>query len=121
MHEAAEDLLSADPVLSEVDLRWPGVSLSRWQLAQGAVRAGCVVVEQVFGHYPAPVMLIDDQQPVKELAAQLPIIRSQAAFPLGASGGLRRILMPTAVNTASKESVNCPARSLIRNLTEAAR
>jgi len=29
--------------------------------------------------------------------------------------------MPAAVNTASKESVNCPARSLIRNLTEAAR
>jgi hypothetical protein len=33
VREAAEDLLSADPVLGEVDLRWPGVSLSRWQLA----------------------------------------------------------------------------------------
>ncbi len=29
--------------------------------------------------------------------------------------------MPSAVNTASKELVNRPARSLIRNLTEAAR
>ena len=28
--------------------------------------------------------------------------------------------MPSAVNTASKELVNWPARSLIRNLTEAA-
>ena len=29
--------------------------------------------------------------------------------------------MPSALNTASKEPVNWPARSLIRNLTEAAR
>ena len=40
---------------------------------------------------------------------------------LGACGGLARILMPTAVNTASKELVNWPVRSLIRNLTEVAR
>jgi hypothetical protein len=50
--EAAEHLLSADPVLGKVDLRWPGVSVSRWQLAQGAVRPGYVVVDQVFGQYP---------------------------------------------------------------------
>jgi hypothetical protein len=36
-------------------------------------------------------------------------------------GWLARILMPSAVNTASKESVNWPARSLIRNLIEVAR
>jgi hypothetical protein len=30
VRETAEDLLSADPVLGEVDLRWPGVSLSRF-------------------------------------------------------------------------------------------
>jgi hypothetical protein len=47
--------------------------------------------------------------------------RSQIAFALGACGGLIRILVPSAVNTASKETVNWPARSLIRNLTEAAR
>jgi hypothetical protein len=41
----------------------------------------------------------------------VPIIRSQTAFALGACGGLARILMPSAVNTASKESVNCPVRS----------
>jgi hypothetical protein len=40
VREAAEDLLSADPVLCEVDLRGPGVGLSRWQLAQGAVLPG---------------------------------------------------------------------------------
>jgi hypothetical protein len=49
------------------------------------------------------------------------MILSQMAFALGACGGLTRILMPSAVNTASKEQVNWPARSLIRNLTEVAR
>jgi hypothetical protein len=42
------------------------------------------------------------------------------AFALGACGGLRRTLIPSAVNTASKELVNWPARPLIRNLTEVA-
>jgi hypothetical protein len=40
--ETAEDLSSADPVIGEVDqLRWPGVSLSRRELAKGTVRPGC--------------------------------------------------------------------------------
>ena len=52
---------------------------------------------------------------------RVPMIFSQIAFALGACGGLARILMPSAVNTASKELVNWPARSLIRNLMEAAR
>jgi hypothetical protein len=119
--EAAEDLLSADPVLGEVDLRWPGVSLSRWQLAQGAVRPGCVAVDQVSGQYPAQVMLIDDQQPAGKLPAQ----GTDDRFADGVrSGRLRRAgqnLMPSAVNTVPEDSVNCPARSLIRNLTDAAR
>jgi hypothetical protein len=49
------------------------------------------------------------------------MILSQIAFALGACGELARILMPSAVNTASKAPVNWPARSLIRNLTEVAR
>src|SRR5258708_32425858 len=49
------------------------------------------------------------------------MILSQIAFALGARGGLARILMPSAMNTASKEPVNWPARSLIRNLSEVAR
>jgi hypothetical protein len=83
MREAAEDLLSADPVLSEAGLRWPGVSLSRWQLAQGAVRPGCVVVEQVFGQYPAQVVLAGDQQPAGELAAQCADHRFADCVPCG--------------------------------------
>jgi len=49
----------------------------------------------------------------------VPIILSQIAFALGACGGLARILMLSAVNAASKELVNWPARSLIRNFTDA--
>src|ERR1039458_1762948 len=49
------------------------------------------------------------------------MILSQVAFALGACGWLARILMPSAVNTASKDPVNWPARSLTRNLTGAAR
>ena len=67
--EAAEGLPSADPVLGEVDLRWPGVSLCRWQLAQGAVRPRCVVAGQVLGQYLTQAMLVDDQYLVEELAA----------------------------------------------------
>jgi hypothetical protein len=58
---------------------------------------------------------MDDQQPVEDLAAQ----GTYDPFALGACGGLARILIPSAVNTASKAPVNWPARSLIRNLTEA--
>ena len=70
VRESAEDLFSADPVLGEVDLRWPGAGLSRWKLAEGAVRPGGVVMLKVFGQYLAQVVLIDDQQPVQELPAQ---------------------------------------------------
>jgi hypothetical protein len=70
VRESAEDLLPADPVLGEVDLRWPGVSLSGCELAEGAVRPGGVVVLKVFGQDLAQMMLIDDQQPVQEFPAQ---------------------------------------------------
>ena len=46
---------------------------------------------------------------------------SQIAFASGACGGLAKILVPCAVSTASKELMNWPALSLIRNLTVAAR
>ena len=47
----------------------------------------------------------------------VPVIGSQVAFARGACGGLARILTPSALKAASKELVNWPARSLIRNLT----
>ena len=54
--EPAKDLFSADPVLGEVDLRWPGGSLSRRELAEGTVRPGCVVMQQVLSQHPAQVV-----------------------------------------------------------------
>jgi hypothetical protein len=64
-------LFSADPVLGEIDFRgWPGMSLSRGELAEGAVRPGGVVVAQVLDQHPAQMVLTDDQRPVEELPAQ---------------------------------------------------
>ena len=120
VRESAEDLFSVDPVLGEVDLRWPGASLSGCELAEDTVGPGCVVVQQVFGQHPAQMVLIDDQHSVQELAAQGADNPSQIAFALAACGGLARILMPSAASTASNEPVNWPARSLIRNLTPSA-
>jgi hypothetical protein len=123
VYESAEDWFSADPVLGEVDrLRWPGVSLGRCELAESTVRAaGVVVPPQVLGQYLAQVVLADDQQPVEELPAEGADDPFADGVRPGACGGLARISMPSAVNTASKEPVNWPARSLIRNLTEATR
>ncbi len=53
VRESVEDLFPADPVLGEVDLRWPGVSLSRRELAEGTVRPGGVVMPKVFGQHLA--------------------------------------------------------------------
>jgi len=68
--ESAEDLFSADPVIFEVDLRWLGTGLSGWELVEGAVRPGGVVMRQVLGQYLAQVVLADDQHAVEDLAAQ---------------------------------------------------
>jgi hypothetical protein len=69
--ESAEDLLPADPVLSDVDrFEPPGIGLGRGELAEGTVRPGGVVVLQVLGQHPSQVVLIDDQQPVQEFPAQ---------------------------------------------------
>jgi hypothetical protein len=58
-------------VLGEVDrIRRKGVSLSWRELAEGTVRPGCVVVEQVLGQHLAQVVVSDDQQPVEKLPAQ---------------------------------------------------
>jgi hypothetical protein len=67
------------------------------------------------------VTLVDDQDPVEQLAAQRSIIRSQIAFARGARGGLVRIRMPSAAKTASNAPVNRESRSRSRNVMEVAR
>ena len=106
--ESAEDLSSAAPVLSEVRRRRRlGDGLIRCKLARATIRPGGVVVPQVLGQHVAQVVLVNDWQPVEEFPAEgAPIVCSQMAFALGACGGLARILMPSARNTASKEPVS---------------
>ena len=70
-------------MLSEAGLRRPGVRVSRWQPAQGAVRPEGVVVEQVFRQYPAQMMLAGDQQPAGELAAHGAGHRCAGGVPWG--------------------------------------
>jgi hypothetical protein len=47
-----------------------GVCLSRRELARGAVRPGCVVVQEVCGQHLAQVVMAGDQQSAGKLAAQ---------------------------------------------------
>jgi hypothetical protein len=42
----------------------------RLELAEGAVRPGCVVVQEIFGQYLAQVTFVNDQQPIEDLPAQ---------------------------------------------------
>lgn len=76
------------------------------------MRAGSVITSQVLGQQPSQMVLIDDHQSVKSSRRRAPVILSQITFARGARGGLAAILMPSAVNTASKELMNWPARSL---------
>lgn len=67
MGKSAENLLSADPVLGEVDrFRRASVSLSWGELAESTVRPAGVVVLEVLGKHLSHMVLIDDQQPVEE-------------------------------------------------------
>jgi hypothetical protein len=68
--ESAEDVFSANPVLGEVDLRWPGAGLSGCELAKSTVRSRGVVVLKVFGQHQAQMVLVYNQQPVDDLPAQ---------------------------------------------------
>jgi hypothetical protein len=111
--KSAEDLLPADPALGEVDrFRRAGISLSWGELAEGTVRPGIVIVQQVFGQHPSQVVCsLTISTRSKSSRRRVPMILSQIALALSACGGQARILVPSAVNTASKELVNWPARS----------
>ena len=67
------------------------------------------------------MVLIPDEGAVEKLASASANPAFGYRVALGACGGLARILMPSAVSTTSKDLLNWPARSLIRNLTEAVR
>ena len=70
------------------------------------MRPDGVVVLQVLGQHLSQMALIDDQQPVQELAAQGANHLVADRVALGACGGLARILTPSVVNTAPEEPLN---------------
>ena len=65
------DVPVSTPGCGEVDrLWWLSVGLGWRELAEGTVRPVGVVMQQVLGPRLAAVVLIDDQQPVKDLPAE---------------------------------------------------
>jgi hypothetical protein len=119
--ESAEDLFSVDPVLGEVDLPRAAMCLSRCELVEGEVRPGGVVVRQVLAQYLTQMVLADDQHAVEKLAAK------GTDHPLADGiclGRLRRAgEHPDARgHEHGVEGIGeLTCRSLIRNLTDAAR
>jgi hypothetical protein len=107
--ESAEDLLAAGPVPGEVDRSGPlGLGLGRGELAEGTVRPGSVVVRRYSVSTRRSWCSLTISNRSKSSRRRVPMILSQIAFARGARGGLARILMPSAVNAASKEPVNWP-------------
>jgi len=119
--ESAEDLFPADRVLGEVDrFGWPGAGLSRGELAEGTVR-------------PAGVGSRYSVSTCRGWCSLTISTRSRTSRRRGAddlfadrvrSGRLRRAGQdPDALGGEHgvEGAVNWPARSLIRNLTEAPR
>jgi hypothetical protein len=70
-------------------------------------------VHLVLGEDGAQMRVADNQDPVQELAAQLPMRRPQVAFIRGAWTAVRRITVPVAWKTASKEDLKFDPRSRI--------
>ena len=93
-------------MLGEVHLRWSGVGLTGCELAKGTVRPARFCMRRVLGRHLAPVVLVDDQQPVEDLPAQVTMILSQIAFVLGARGG------PSGIGFFAGRQVSGPNRAL---------
>jgi hypothetical protein len=85
-------------------------------LGDALVRPGRVVVRLVFGQDRLQMSLADDQHAIRSSRRRVPIRRSQIAFMRGTWKAVRRILVPLAWKTASKEAVKFDPRSRMRNL-----
>jgi hypothetical protein len=88
---------------------------SGWLEVEGAVRSSSVVVPGVRGQGSTQVPFTEDQHSVGHFRPDC----EHESLRVGVRGGLRVGLftatMPASARTASNESVNCPARSRIRN------
>jgi hypothetical protein len=82
---------------------------------QGAVGAVLVEMCRVLGQDVFEMAPVEDQYRSSSSRRRVPIHRSAIAFARGARTGVRRMRMPSLVNTASKTSVNLASRSRIKN------
>jgi hypothetical protein len=92
------------------------VGSRRVQLA-AAVGSVSVVVGLVLGRDYPQVPLAEDEHPVGDLGSGI----EHEPLGEGRRGGVFTASIPALARTASNESVNCPARSRIRNRKSAAR
>jgi len=115
--QATQYGFSVDSLDIEVDCRSAGsVAVTAGKsLGNALMRPGRIVVDLILDQHGAQVRLAEDQNAVEELAAQVPMRRSQVAFIRGARTAVRKILVPTAWKKASKDWVKFDPRSRIRN------
>jgi hypothetical protein len=79
-------------------LRWRwGQGHRPGRAGRGLVGPGAVVMLPIFGQDGAQVRLVQDEDQVQELPAQVPIRRSQIAFIRGACTAVRRMVVPVPV------------------------
>ena len=81
-----------------------------------AMGAASVVVALILGQDRLQMSLAEDQHPVGDLGPGGEHESFRVSIRARASGGIFTASVPTPARTASKDSVNCPARSRIRNL-----
>ena len=117
--EAADAVVPSDSEGVEVgDGRW--YRREGCRLLEGSVRAVLVVMSLVLAENPQQMSLVQINVWSSSSRRQPPIQRCMIAFARGAWIGLRTILIPTAVNTASKAAGNWVSRSRSRNLLDSA-
>jgi hypothetical protein len=89
-------------------------SLSWGELAEGTVPPRGVVVPEVLHKHLSQAVLVDDQQPAGISRRRVQMNLSQIVSIRGACGALAMILMPSAINTASRAASRHAARESAR-------
>ena len=76
-----------------------------------------VVMDDILDKDLLEMPTAQNKHSIEALAPEVPTERSAKALALGARTGVRMVLMPSDLKTASKLEVNLASRSKIRNLT----
>ena len=119
VEEAAEDWPALDLFLGKI---LHGVIGPGWLELECAVRSSPVVVLGILGHHDAQVSFAEDRHPVGDFSPggeHEPLRIGVSREDFGA--GILTASIPASARTASKEALNCPARSRIGNWKSAER